>query len=254
MESSFDIWSSFTITYENFTYKIISYYNELISHIKIPYMNFMISYMNKFHIWKFHIWNHDEIMISYMIWFHIWKFHIWNHDFIYDLISHMKISYMKSWFHIWSGFTYENFIYEIMISYVIWFHIWKFHIWNRDFIYDLVSPYENFIYEMVSSYMKWSIHIWNYMWNFRKARSCDISIRFRKLFSKNALRTFLTANTRTLTNSVRLNWRIQCYFCLWKTKNFSKTLVSYRLHNIKVPTCFFHATFSTGCPSRLDAL
>ena len=148
---AFHIWSSFsTITYENFTYKIISYYYELISHLKIPYMNFIISYMNKFHIWKFHMKS----------WFHIWP-DFTDENFIYEIM----ISYM-----IW--FTYENSIYEIVISSMISFHIWKFHIWNRDFIYDLVS-------HMKISYMKWSFHIWNSYFIYEII--CEISVKVSSL-------------------------------------------------------------------------
>ena len=206
----------------------------------------MISYMIWVHIWKFYIWNHDFIYylishmkISYMkSWFHIcsdftYKNSIYElHNFTYEQISHMKISYMKSWFHIWSEFTYENFIYEIMISYIIWFHIWKFHIWNHDFIYDLVShmnisnmkswfhiffgfTYENFIYELISSYMKWSFHIlWNYMWNFRKGLKLS-SHKGRWGYSwkgQQQCSTFQLDSTLTLTffkvNELKIVWDI----------------------------------------------
>ena len=42
-----------------------------------------------------------------------------NHIFIFDLISHMEISYMKSQFYWTSRFTYEDFIYAVEISYMI---------------------------------------------------------------------------------------------------------------------------------------
>ena len=182
----------------------------------------MISYMNKFHIWKFHIWNH-EIMISYMIWSHIWKFHIWNHDFIYDLVSHMNISYMNSWFHIWFGFTYENFIYEMVSSYMKS----PFHIWNGHFIYEIICEISvrdiSTLFKQRSRQYKQQFSRL-YLYIVLRVKTCALHARIEKKMISSAINMFNETQLpySASKSSTRTKMKMKNYYFMHSWKNTGK--------------------------------